>query len=198
MIRIACDQCGQPLRAPDELAGKRGRCAHCGAVNGVPATLPVGVKRYPTSPFRSADRPTRSAIEGTTDVPPEAFYATQPTDPEAGAIERTGGNEPREFVDRITSQITQASASFPSLADATRVGEDTTRRTDAAPPGVEGDPLLEEDDDSGGDMEGPEVLDATTVVRLADDTRAAVVVALVTGVLFGFALGLLAARWLLH
>jgi hypothetical protein len=195
MIRIACDQCGRPLRAPDDLAGKHGRCAHCGAVNPVPSTLPVGVKRFPGSPFRSADRPTRSAIEGTTDVPPAAFYAAQPTDPEAGAIERTGTNEPREFVDRITSQITEASASFPLLADATRVRGDTTARADAAPP-LDVDPLLEEDDGSGGD-EGAEVLDATAVVRRAGDGRAAVAVALITGALFGFALGLLAAKWLL-
>lgn len=78
MIRFECQTCGRSLRAPEEMAGRRGKCARCGAVNQVPAApavtalafassglsvagtdedsgpLSVEVKRAPgASPFRS-------------------------------------------------------------------------------------------------------------------------------------------------
>jgi hypothetical protein len=185
MIRIACDQCGQPLRAPDDLAGKHGRCGHCGAVNPVPTALAVGVKR--PSPFRSADLPTRSAIEGTTDVSAAAFRAVGPADPHA--LDRPA--DPREFVDRITSQITQAAAAFPLLPESAPPPTVSPPPPQASPPSAADDPVLEDDD-----HEDPDVYDVS-VLSTDHDGRAAVIVALTTGVLFGFALGLLAAKWLL-
>jgi hypothetical protein len=186
MIRIACDQCGQPLRAPDDLAGKHGRCGHCGAVNPVPNALAVGVGVKRPSPFRSADLPTRSAIEGTTDVSAAAFRATGPADPHA--LDRPP--DPREFVDRITSQITQAAAAFPLLPESAPPTVNPPPPPASNPTGSD-EPVLEDDDG-----EEPEVYDVT-VLPTDHDGRAAVIVALATGVLFGFALGLLAAKWLL-
>src|SRR5690349_12678132 len=83
MIRFACGQCGKPLRAPIELAGKKGRCARCGAINPVPGALmrpivlSVDVKRTRQSPFRStADlEPVRGTIEGAMEVAGARFLA---------------------------------------------------------------------------------------------------------------------------
>src|SRR5689334_6505371 len=54
MIRFSCGSCNHVLRAPAELAGKKGKCACCGAVNAIPSALSVEVSRAAEpSPFRS-------------------------------------------------------------------------------------------------------------------------------------------------
>jgi len=93
MIRFECETCRRPLRAPDDLVGKRGRCARCGAVNRVPSAagraprrqtaividqpVNVEVKRATgTSPFRStADVELAAGALGTTFVALEGAAA---------------------------------------------------------------------------------------------------------------------------
>src|SRR2546421_7085164 len=101
MIRFACGTCGRPLRAPDSLSGKRGRCARCGAVNRVPAPLSVEVTRAEApSPFRStADLGVRLAIEANVDVPDGRFSGAAPV-----AATVAEGN-PRDFFDQVASRL---------------------------------------------------------------------------------------------
>ena len=37
MIRIRCPHCREPVKAPDSLAGKKGRCPECRGVVPIPA-----------------------------------------------------------------------------------------------------------------------------------------------------------------
>src|SRR5437764_12604717 len=105
MIRFACGTCGRPLRAPDSLSGKRGRCARCGAVNRVPEPLSVEVKRAEApSPFRStADLGVRLAIDGNADVP-EASFA------DAAPVATTVAPEanPRDFFEQVALRLADA------------------------------------------------------------------------------------------
>jgi hypothetical protein len=98
MIRFSCDTCKRSLRAPMPLAGKKGRCARCGAVNRIPpaenidacdfgrtaveesSAQSVDVRRTtPSSPFRStADVPVHSTIEGTVQLEHAHFSSTEP------------------------------------------------------------------------------------------------------------------------
>src|SRR5215213_5317539 len=91
MIRFACGTCGSSLRAPPGLAGKRGRCAHCGNVNQVPVVLSVDVKRTTAvasaaaaSPFRStADLAVRATtVEGSIELSPGPRFHTAPLERE--------------------------------------------------------------------------------------------------------------------
>lgn len=36
MIQVKCDGCALNFEAPDEAAGKKGRCSHCGTVSDIP------------------------------------------------------------------------------------------------------------------------------------------------------------------
>jgi hypothetical protein len=94
MIRFVCGTCGRPLRAPDSLSGKRGRCARCGAVNRVPEPLSVEVKRAEApSPFRStADLAVR--------------LATTVVDAQVN---------PRDFFDQVASRLTDAQPFAPDV-----------------------------------------------------------------------------------
>ena len=46
MITLSCDRCEQTLEVPDEQAGTKVRCPHCGDVNVVPA---AGGAAFPTA-----------------------------------------------------------------------------------------------------------------------------------------------------
>ena len=70
MIRFVCAHCAKPLRAPQAMAGKKGRCAQCNGVNLVPIVTSVDVKRVTApTPFRDADVPVRGAIEKVVELP---------------------------------------------------------------------------------------------------------------------------------
>src|SRR3954447_16676468 len=103
MIRFACETCGSSLRAPAALAGKKGRCAHCGKVNQVPVVLSVDVKRATAvasaaanSPFRStADLAARAAaVEGSIDISSDVRFLTAPLERQAGS------NQTLDFFDQ--------------------------------------------------------------------------------------------------
>ena len=89
MIHFSCDSCGKALRAPESLAGKRGRCARCGQVTVVPEdkAVVVEVKRTADpSPFRSTadyevDRGVVAVQSGSVLINPETPEAQTP--PEA-------------------------------------------------------------------------------------------------------------------
>src|SRR5215207_4879828 len=99
MIRFSCATCAKPLRAPEALAGKRGKCAQCGAVNRVPEVVAVDVRRaaVPT-PFRDADAPTRGAIEHVANIPDARFLATAVA---PGRLAGEGG----DFFDQIAPRM---------------------------------------------------------------------------------------------
>src|SRR2546430_1659182 len=99
MIRFTCDTCGRALRAPEALAGKKGKCARCGGVNRVPHTLSVEVKRAADpSPFRNVDRPVRTAIEGAIELSGKRFLAAAPS-------ATLQDERPADFCDQVASRM---------------------------------------------------------------------------------------------
>ncbi len=119
MIRFECDQCARPLRAPEGLAGKKGRCARCGAINTVPMSsgrgmrvesaepaLPVSVevkRAASTSPFRdTADMTVQSAGAHFIGAGAATVAMGESAMSAGGAIEVS---RPRDFVDRLAEQI---------------------------------------------------------------------------------------------
>jgi hypothetical protein len=70
MIRFPCGTCGKRLRVPARLAGKRGRCEVCGAINRVPLadvpSPPVAAEQ------RNHARPSAGAPRGAAAAHPEA------------------------------------------------------------------------------------------------------------------------------
>jgi uncharacterized membrane protein YdbT with pleckstrin-like domain len=53
MIRLNCDNCERPLDVPEELAGKKFKCPHCGDVNVVPvAAMPAPAPAMPPPPIQ--------------------------------------------------------------------------------------------------------------------------------------------------
>ncbi len=54
MIQVKCDGCALNFEAPEELAGKQGKCTHCGAVSNIP-DVPGG-KPAGTSEKMSSER----------------------------------------------------------------------------------------------------------------------------------------------
>src|SRR5439155_21340690 len=112
MIRFACGTCGRPLRAPDSLSGKRGRCARCGSVNRVPEPLSVEVKRAEAeSPFRStADLGVRLAIDGNVDVGDGRFADAAPVATAVATTAAEGDGNPRDFFDQVASRLAESPA----------------------------------------------------------------------------------------
>jgi hypothetical protein len=88
MIRFACPACKAPIAVADDIAGKRGKCKHCGAAIEVPqapsaAVAPrPSVAASPTSPVDFSDRP-QNAYAGPN------VYATSPA-PESKAVHSLG------------------------------------------------------------------------------------------------------------
>lgn len=167
MIRFSCGNCGKPLRAPVGLAGKKGRCAQCGAVNGVPA-LPVNVevkRAGAVSPFRS-----------TADVPVQREVVAVQNGP---AVSTAVAARPGDFFDHVASRMT-------ALADPLDHDIDVPRAASvSAPP-----PRAMEDfhvrpvhlaPPHSAHHHGPAI----------------VVVAMGVGLVVGICLGLLMAKWVL-
>ncbi len=69
MISFPCTHCRQPLRVKDDLAGKKGKCPHCGHALFVPATVAGGSSHDdatllpPAVPASSEGRPGTASFE---------------------------------------------------------------------------------------------------------------------------------------
>jgi hypothetical protein len=183
MIRFVCGTCGRPLRAPDSLSGKRGRCARCGAVNRVPEPLSVEVKRAEApSPFRStADLAVRLAIDGNVDVPDGRFAGMAPV---ATTVVDAQVN-PRDFFDQVASRLTDAQPFAP----------DVQPEYAAAPVRPQ-----------FGERQGADRAVAANTDRFqyvagiekpAPDFARAVAAALAVGAVIGFCVGLITSKWVL-
>lgn len=84
MIRFTCQECGRPVRVPDALAGKKGRCPHCKQVIQVPvaeppptgevadlaAALPAQRPQPPAEPPRPPPPPPEPSLQDV-DIEPE-------------------------------------------------------------------------------------------------------------------------------
>jgi DNA-directed RNA polymerase subunit RPC12/RpoP len=100
MIRFSCARCGKALRAPESMAGKRGKCAQCGVANLVPVVTAVDVRRAaPATPFRDADAPPRDAIESVVELSSGVRFAD--TVPASGQIV----DRPGDFFDQIAPRL---------------------------------------------------------------------------------------------
>ncbi|MDB5320730.1 MAG: hypothetical protein JWN40_2361 [Phycisphaerales bacterium] len=192
MIRFACDTCRRTLRAPDSLAGKRGKCARCGGVNRVPAPLSVDVKRAAEpSPFRNPDQPVRGAIEGAIELAGGRFLAVAP----ASAISDAHDAEhehPHDFYDQVAPRLGDDDPRFSADVNPPAPGQSasSTRRANSTRGSVRHDPL---------ESRAPHTADAYEMrydARHHDFTRA-VSAALVVGAAIGFCIGLIASRWIL-
>ena len=172
MIRFHCATCAKPLRAPEAMAGKKGRCAQCGAVNRVPEVVSVDVKRAAApSPFRDADAPVRGAIEKVVEMSGARFLSSPPP---SGRLAEGGG----DFFDQI----------------APRMGSVTDPLTTVERPVRERlDPRdYESAEDGAGDTYDLDEGDSRDAY-----VRRAVWAALFVGAVVGFFAGLLASRWVL-
>jgi hypothetical protein len=69
-IKVSCNSCGGVLHAPDDSAGKRGRCPTCGTILSIPADAPrVAAEAMPAPPPAfgspaSAEAPTFPRVPG--------------------------------------------------------------------------------------------------------------------------------------
>lgn len=191
MIRFACETCRRTLRAPDSLAGKRGKCARCGGVNLVPAPVSVDVKRAAEpSPFRNPDQPVRGAIEGTIQLASGQFLAVAPASISADPRDGHHGH-PQDFYEQVAPRLADDDAEFsvdvaPPLDQSTGSARRTTARgrvrhdhPDSRAPHTGSTYELRYDSRQG-----------------AEFTRA-ISAALVVGAAIGFCLGLIASRWIL-
>src|SRR5690349_19106565 len=69
-IRFAC-QCGKPLQAPDNFAGRKMRCPACGTVLTIPAAEETAV--LPTPAAATPKRPAPTAVFPPTQAPKSAL-----------------------------------------------------------------------------------------------------------------------------
>src|SRR5262249_55447018 len=63
-IRVPCSGCGNNLKAPDHLAGKRVRCPACQTLLRVPAPVARPWAPPPSPPLAALPQPTDDAIQG--------------------------------------------------------------------------------------------------------------------------------------
>ena len=183
MIRFTCDKCGKPLRAPDTMAGRRGKCARCGGVNRVPPPVLVEVKRAgEPSPFRDVDRPIRSAIEGAMAMSEPPFLADA-----AATATMEAEAPPSVFRQRVTPpEIIETPR--PTISKAITRAVPIRRAVPRANVAPEPEPL------------SPVATDVRIGYQINFDTRPAdlsraVWAAMVVGAVVGFGLGLLVAKW---
>jgi hypothetical protein len=197
MIRFACGTCGSSLRAPPGLAGKKGRCAHCGKVNQVPVVLSVDVKRTTAvasaaagSPFRStADMVARATtVEGSIELSSGPRFLTAP-------LERpTVPNETLDFFDQVASRINDfadpvAEAGADYQARTPRyAGAPTPRRAPI-------DPAVATD--FGPDDLPPARAYEAQPDHTGPDMMRIVMASLTIGTIVGFCLGLFASKWMM-
>ena len=187
MIRFACGTCGRPLRAPDSLSGKRGRCARCGAVNHVPEPVSVEVKRAePQSPFRStADLGVRLAINGNVDVGDARFSDAAPVATTVAAAVANGDGNPRDFFDQVASR----------LADSPAFAADVRPEYAAAPVRPQFGERPDADRAVAPTTERYEY--ARAIEKPAPDFARAVAAAMAVGAVIGFCVGLITSKWVL-
>jgi hypothetical protein len=199
MIRFACETCRRTLRAPDALAGKRGKCARCGGVNLVPAPVSVEVKRAAEpSPFRDPDQPVRSAIEGAIELANGKFLAVAPTAAAAGSeiAVAVGGDHPHDFYDQVAPRLGDDDPEFDADVAAPPPPpldhpSGSSRRSTNARGRARQDRL---------ESRAPHTGDAYELrydSRHGGEFSRAVSAALVVGAVIGFCLGLIASRWIL-
>jgi hypothetical protein len=176
MIRFSCSTCNHQLRAPAILAGKKGKCARCGAVNLVPEALSVDVNRAPgPSPFRSTADLEQGAIAGTMAMEEGRFLSA----PGATAL-----------IDHPEKALEQVSRRLSDVMDAAVSGEP------AEPAPV---PVTR----SGLGQRAMERISLPADSLLlpfdppAADPKRAIVGALVIGLVLGFCIGLIASKWIL-
>jgi hypothetical protein len=191
MIRFACDTCRRTLRAPDSLAGKRGKCARCGGVNRVPAPLSVDVKRATEpSPFRNPDQPVRAAIEGAIELAGGHFLTVVPAAAISQGRDGDDHEHPHDFYEQVAPRLADEDPAFSVDVAPPASDQPSPRRTSATHGRVRHDPL---------ESRAPHTGDAYEVrydARHHDFTRA-VAAALVVGAVVGFCIGLIASRWIL-
>lgn len=196
MIRFACETCRRTLRAPDALAGKRGKCARCGGVNLVPAPLSVEVKRAAEpSPFRNPDEPVRGAIEGAIQLANGKFLAVSQATAGSEMAVAGGGDHPHDFYDQVAPRLADDNAEFSADVAAPPPPLDPpggpSRRTTGTRGRARHDPL---------ESRAPHTGDAYELrydSRHGGEFSRAVSAALVVGAVIGFCLGLIASRWIL-
>jgi len=182
MIRFSCISCNHLLRAPALLAGKKGRCARCGAINPVPEALMVEVARTPAqSPFRStADLELSGTIEGSVALDDAKFLATAPDSPPI--TEKTD-----DFFEEVTSRLNQVIEEIDS--------HDSTPSPLSAPVARVGVGQAALEKLASG--ETAHLLPSLPFDEPPSEIgRRAILGALVVGAVLGFCLGLLAARLL--
>jgi hypothetical protein len=181
MIRFSCGTCNHLLRAPAILAGKKGKCACCGAVNQVPEALSVEVARAPgASPFRStADLELRGTIAGTAEVEGGRFLAAAPSG--AAITER-----PEEFFDEVTARLNQV------IEEIDHHDDGGAQTVPAARVGVAAAAM--EKASAREDVQDLSVIpfDAPP----AGVEKRGIFGALAVGIVMGFCLGVLAGKWI--
>lgn len=181
MIRFSCGTCHHQLRAPTILAGKKGKCARCGAVNHVPEALSVEVARAPAaSPFRStADLELRGTLAGTSEVDGGRFLAQGP--PGATISER-----PEEFFDQVSARLNQV------IEEIEQNNDGLAEHVPAARVGVSAAAL--EKASARNEIEDLSVIPFDTPRGHAE--KRGLFGALVVGIVMGFCLGVLAGKWI--
>jgi hypothetical protein len=181
MIEFSCTTCNHVLRAPAILAGKKGRCACCGAVNPVPEPVSVEVARTPGhSPFRStADLEVRGTIEGTVELEEARFLATAP---HGASIHQKSD----EFFEEVSTRINQVIEEIDGHGLVGSVQPMPVARLVIEEAAMEGR-------SSPADAR---ILPTPTLDEPPAEVRRRTMVALVVGLLAGFCLGLMAARLL--
>lgn len=202
MIRFVCAHCAKPLRAPQAMAGKKGRCAQCNGVNLVPIVTSVDVKRVTApTPFRDADVPVRGAIEKVVELAGVRFAATAPA---SGTIvdgydadHNPDHEPPRDFFDHIAPRLGTVAEEFD--ADAQPPPPPPPARLRPARDAAERYERYQRvPADVAVAYEMPHVVPAPAMsAAAAAHVRRAVAAAMVVGAILGFCVGLLASKWIL-
>ncbi|CAN5192898.1 hypothetical protein BH11PLA2_BH11PLA2_13680 [soil metagenome] len=84
-IKVSCNSCGGVLHAPDDSAGKRGRCPTCGTILAIPADAPRVAAEAAPPPGLGVPAPQPASTYGLAPPEPLAF----PRPPAFGAPEGT-------------------------------------------------------------------------------------------------------------
>lgn len=210
MIRFECETCHRPLRAPEDLVGKRGRCARCGAINRVPSALgraprrqtaivlaePVNVevkRAVSTSPFRStADvELAQGVLTGTTFVAIEGAANTQFANVDRPAqlpAPETAPASGGDFLDHLSAQMGELTDASIENAESDPIAALTSpapaRRRHAR------DTLHLASLPLRGEIRAP---------RLQEEppsARSVIVAVLAVGMMIGFVAGMIFMKWL--
>lgn len=84
MIKFSCPHCGKNISAPDNLAGKKGKCPGCQQTMPIPAPGAM-TARAPASDFELVDDkpvPSKAAIQSRPPAPADDILDAQPADEE--------------------------------------------------------------------------------------------------------------------